>query len=269
MNILVCFKVVPDLDMMPADGWRPDSRLRVDTSPVRRILNVYDESALEMALRLRDGGGEPIRLTALTIGDARCDPFLQNLNALRFDRTVRLEHDEEALSAELVARVLAAFIQENPQDLVLSGRQAGVGDSGKTPYLLAEALGWPCLAQVTGLELRPDGTMTATRQVDGGVARSVVRTPQVAAVGNAPNLCLRFATLRDKMKYGKKPVEVLAVADLQPNDLPSPGDAPELIALERMEHRRAGTIIPGNSPAEKARSLYENHLRPRMEKLSS
>ena len=46
MDVLVCFKVVPDLDQLPPGGWEIDSALRVETIFVKTMLNPYDESAL-------------------------------------------------------------------------------------------------------------------------------------------------------------------------------------------------------------------------------
>ena len=55
MNILVCFKAVPDIELLRDEDWEIDENLQVDTSFLKRDLNSYDESALEIALRLLDG----------------------------------------------------------------------------------------------------------------------------------------------------------------------------------------------------------------------
>ena len=54
MNILVCFITVPDLEMLDDNDWVIDQNLQIDTSFLKPALNIYDESALEIALTLLD-----------------------------------------------------------------------------------------------------------------------------------------------------------------------------------------------------------------------
>ncbi|MCG8552976.1 MAG: electron transfer flavoprotein subunit beta/FixA family protein, partial [Desulfobacterales bacterium] len=219
MNILVCFKVVPDLDMLSDDDWTADSNLRVDVSFVKKILNCFDESALEMTLKLSDyseGFNVPLNLTALTIGDKKLDAYLKTLNALRFDKTVRIENYEDIrFLPESVAAVISKYAKEiNPQDVIILGRQSGEGDNAKTPLLVAEMLGWPCITQVINIEPYSEDCLRVTNMVDGGKLTQIVKTPCVLSIGNAPNSYIRVPTLRDRMKYGKRPIDVLDIGDL-------------------------------------------------------
>lgn len=272
LNILVCFRVVPDLDMMPADGWETDGRPRVDTSYVRNMLNPYDESALELALRLRDGFarlGSPGRvvLTALTMGGAEAEGFLKTLAALRFDRVVRIDPGDGEVVPETVAPAVAAFVAGNPQDVVLTGSQSGLADGGKTPYYLAELLGWRCRAQVCDLAAEAGAGIRVVRRVDAGVATATVTAPCVLAVGDAPGVYLRLPTLRDRVTHGKRDIEILPLAALAREGAVATLAAPELVSLARVDSRRAGIVIGGETAADKARILYEEYLKPRMEEL--
>jgi electron transfer flavoprotein alpha/beta subunit len=67
---------------------------------------------------------------------------------------------------------------------------------------------------------------------------------------------MRVPTLKDRMRYGKRPIETLSSEDFQVAE-----ETEELIDLEVIHHKRAGIIIEGKSPEEKARKLYEGHLK--------
>lgn len=60
MNVLNCFKVIEDLEKMTKDDWQIASRLFVDTSFIKTMINESDASAIELSLRLRDDGGANI-----------------------------------------------------------------------------------------------------------------------------------------------------------------------------------------------------------------
>lgn len=296
MKILACCKVVPDLEMLTDEDWVVRD-MEVELRFAKREWNVFDESVLEMALRLRDAyellSGAPsepvsaigeIELTALNIGDAGADPFLKTLLALRYDRAVRIDPGEQSarggdlrFSPAAVAELIAAFARKHGYDLLLFGRQSGVGDNGQTPMLTAELLGLPCITQVRAV--RPVHS-TTTREsgasrggfivesyTDDGVLEQEIVPPCVLAVGNAEQTYLRVPTLKDKMKFGARPVEVL-----RPEEILSPGEVlnPEgyrLTRLERIDTSRAGELISGGSVEEKARKVYDLYLKKRLEKI--
>ena len=47
----------------------------------------------------------------------------------------------------------------------------------------------------------------------------------------------------------------------------STASRPRSPTLETIDRGRAGVIVGGKTPAEKARALYETHLRARLERL--
>jgi electron transfer flavoprotein beta subunit len=98
MNILVCFKVVPDLDQLSGSDWVVDSCSRVETRFVKKMINPYDESALELALKMADqarGSAITTSLNALTIADSGANLTLKSLRALGYQEAVRIESDAE------------------------------------------------------------------------------------------------------------------------------------------------------------------------------
>ncbi|HPU01805.1 MAG TPA: electron transfer flavoprotein subunit beta/FixA family protein [Bacillota bacterium] len=253
MRVLVCFKVVPDLDQLPPGGWEIEG-LRVETGFVKTMLNPYDESALELALRLAESAPGCVKLTALTVGGREAEGYLKTLYALKFDRAVRLEsHADLRFSPESVAAAICTFARNNPPDVIIMGRQSGVGDNAATPLLAAEMLGWPCITQVTELKFHGEDWLEVGSMVDGGFLRQLARPPFVAAVGNAPHAYLRVPTLKERLASRDKEVEVLAAAK-------EPAGC-TLEGLAAIDRRRAGIKIDGTSPQEKARKLYEEYLR--------
>ena len=75
MNLLACFKIVPDMEAIDSTDWEVDDSLSVDLSYVRPIWNCFDESSLEMLLKLSDlseGFCSLVNLWALTAISVRC-----------------------------------------------------------------------------------------------------------------------------------------------------------------------------------------------------
>lgn len=261
MKILVCFKVAPKVEMFLDDDWVIDHHQQIDTSFVRSDLGSYDESALEMALKLADAAkdlGISLELNALTVDNRSATPILKTLNALRFESVVRVEPDRDPLfQPAAVAAVISQYIRRHaPQDVVMLGRQSDIGENAKTPLLTAEMLAWPCITQASCIEPADEDHLIVTHQLDDGHAREKVRLPCVISVGDAPCTYLRKPTLRDRLNYGKKAVNVLPVDAF---DLPAETEA--LTGLEILHHERSGKIIEGKNPAEKARVLYETYLK--------
>ena len=262
MKILVCFKAAPNVEMLLDEDWVINNKLQIDTSFVRNDLGSHDESALEMALKLSDASddlGIPLELNALTVDGSGATPILKTLSALRFATVVRIQPRENLLfQPTVVASIISQYIRQHAlQDVVLLGRQSDIGENAKTPLLTAEMLGWPCITRAIRIELADKKHLIVTHQVDDGYTREKVRMPCVISVGDAPCTYLRKPTLRDRLDYNKKNIEVLTMEDFQ-----LPAETETLTGLEILHHERAGKVIEGKSPADKAKVLYEEHLEP-------
>ncbi len=82
MRVLTCFKVTPDFEALRAADWLTAPTSGLPTRYVRRVLNCFDESALELALRLRDAAADldlTVDLGALCVGGREADPYLKTL----------------------------------------------------------------------------------------------------------------------------------------------------------------------------------------------
>ena len=260
---LVCFKVVPELETLTGSDWQPDDRFRIDTRFVKTVINPLDESALELSLKLRDQAGQigrQLHLTALTVGDGKADAILKTLYALKFNLAVRVESEVDLrFNSERTAAHLFDFISgSEPFDLIVMGGRSADGDNASVPLLLAEALGRPCLTQVTDFKLQDDGLEVVSLMDDGELIQ-LIRLPLVLAVGNAPATYLRIPTLKDRMSHGKKEIELRTI-EIDPAVEPSY----EIKSLQYEQHERDVVIIEGGSPGEMAARLYDEYLKSRL-----
>ncbi len=229
MDIVVCIKRVPATDTaikIAADG------KSIDTAGVSFEMNAYDEFALEQALRIKEqlGAGS---VTAITIGPKESQKELRDALARGADKAVLLTTDTWVYDGASTAAALAKWIEANPCQVVLCGKQAVDSDNNQLAANLAARLGFACVTEVAKLELK-DGAFTAERDIEG--AREVVacKTPAVISCNKGLNEP-RYANLKGIMAAKKKPLEEKAA------ELPAP--AMEIVALELPPARAAGKIV--------------------------
>jgi electron transfer flavoprotein alpha/beta subunit len=266
MRILVCFKVTPDYEALRDADWVAGPGDAVRSRYVRRVLNCFDESALEMALRLREGLAERdvvAGLGALSVGGREAEPFFATLFALGYERAARIEPGAALdYAPAATAALLAGYAQRvDRSDLLLLGSRCGPGDSGTVPFLVAEELGWPCVTQVAEIEPTGGDGLRVTCAADDGRLSLTVRPPCVLAIGNAQVSHLRVPTLSDRLARRESRAGVLAPGDVGVDLAVTPGGtAAALEGLERVDRRRAGVVVGGDTPAEMARALYAAHV---------
>jgi electron transfer flavoprotein beta subunit len=281
MRIAVGFKVTPDYEALRAADW---ARLAAAEGPqgraeaarfVRRVLGVFDEAALELALRLREARadrGLPTELAALTVGGRETDPFLATLQALGFD-CARVDAGSAGADGGLdfapaaTAALVAACALRLGGDVLLLGERGGPGGSGALPFLAAELLGRSCVPGVTALEPAGHERLRVTLTAEDGPVRAVVVPPCVLAVGNAVVSMLRVPTLKDRLAARGRPVAEYAAADLGVDVPTLVAGSPALTSLATIDRSRAGVVVSGETPADLARALHEDHLRARLEQL--
>jgi len=266
MRILVSLKVVPDLDLLRDKKWTIKKNLPLETAYVKKIINTYDESALELARKIADSRKAinlETELFALTVGEKNADLFLKKLLALKFNQTYRVESDLDLrFNPEALAAIITSFTGEyGPFDLIVMGMQSSDGDNAKTALLTAEELNWPCITGVTDFYSDQPNLVTVKNKSDQGSIRQTVRTPLILAVGNAPSSFLPVPTLKAIKSAARKNINILSLEELnvKPEDLLQSNA--QLQELEAVENIRESIIIEGSSAEEKAYRLYENHLK--------
>lgn len=181
----------------------------VETANVKMSMNPFDEISVEEAIRLKEAG-KATEVVVVSIGTAQSQDTLRNALAMGADRAILVEADGD-VEPLAVAKILKGVIAEEAPGLVLLGKQAIDDDSNQTAQMLGALTGWPQATFVSKIELG-DGSMQATREVDGGLETIKVNMPAVVSVDlrlNEP----RYASLPNIMKAKKKPLDTKTAAD--------------------------------------------------------
>ena len=182
----------------------------VETDGVKMSINPFDEIALEEALRIKERG-DASEVIVVSIGSADAQQQLRTGLAMGADRAIMVESDT-AVSPLGVARVFKSIIDRDGIDLVLLGKQAIDGDNSQTAQMLAAVWGRPQATFASKLEISGDKA-TVTREVDAGLEVVEIDLPAAISVDlrmNEP----RYVKLPDIMKAKKKPLDLIALTDL-------------------------------------------------------
>ncbi|AXC10886.1 Electron transfer flavoprotein, beta subunit [Acidisarcina polymorpha] len=209
MKILVCIKQVPQKDA-PLKLNESGTWIRDDVS---YEVNEPDAYALEEALRQREKhGGEVVVITA---GPARAQSVLREALAKGADRAIHLDDDRFVqLDSANTARALAAAIESESFDLIVTGLQSDDFGAAQTGILLAEILGLPHATIVIGIEKTESG-VTLKRELEAGHYQYIdLPLPAVLMIQSGINK-LRYATLIGIKQAKMKPVRKVSFAEIK------------------------------------------------------
>ena len=202
MKILVAVKRVVDYAVkirVKADG------SGIELANVKMSMNPFDEIAVEEAVRLKEKGTAS-EVVVVSIGSSKAQETLRTGLAIGADRAILVETAEGAIVEPLaVAKILKGIAAAEQPQLVIMGKQAIDDDCNQTGQMLAALLGWPQGTFASKIE--PDaGSVSVTREVDGGLETLKLRLPAVVTTDlrlNEP----RYPSLPNIMKAKKKPLE--------------------------------------------------------------
>jgi electron transfer flavoprotein beta subunit len=248
MKIVVCIKQVPAHDSLlrinSSGTWIQEADLSYE-------INEPDAYALEEGLQLREKhGGEVVVLCA---GPARAAQTIREALAKGADRAIHIE--EEALGGFDPlggARLLAAALQPEKPDLVLTGLQSDDLGYGQTGVILAELLGLPHATIIMQVE-KIDGAIRVKRELEDGWFQHVeMPLPALLTIQSGINK-LRYATLMGIKKARTKEVKRLTAAEL------GGAKSQNVIHLERVHlpERTKQTQLFEGSPKDAATRLVE------------
>lgn len=208
MRIIVCVKQVIDTGAALAlkEG-------KVDTEGLPRVLNPYDEYAVEEAVRIREKAPEETTVTLMTLGPDNFKDTLRKGLAMGADQAVHLlDAAFEGLDCLGVATALSKAIGTLEYDLIFCGRQAVDDDMAQVGPAIAVLLGIPFITVVTDLKISDDRQQAeVTRQIEGG--SEIIEAPLPLLITcqkglNEP----RLPSLKGIMAAKKKEVTVLDAA---------------------------------------------------------
>lgn len=253
MRIAVCIKQVPDTEArlrVSKDGrW-------IEEEDLRYVVNESDSYALEEALQIAEAaGGEVI---VVSLGPQRVQEALRKGLALGAARAIHLVDDAfQGGDAAATARSLAAVLQKEEVDLVLTGSQSDDAGWGSTASILAGHLGWPHAWLVMGVEME-ETTVKVTREMESGMNEifrmSLPAVIEVQAGINHP----RYASLKGIMKAKRKPIDTPSPTDLglDVGAIGAAGSRVEIVDVAFPESGEGAEMIEGDA-ASAAQTLVD------------
>jgi electron transfer flavoprotein beta subunit len=202
LNTIVCIKQVPakDAPLAIAGNWIREADIGFE-------MNEPDSYALEEALRLKEKhGGEVV---ALSMGPERVKQTMKEALAKGADRGIHIADDKFAqLDPLSSAKALAAAIQKEKVDLVLTGLQSDDHGFGQTGVLLAGLLGLPHATIIMHIEVQ-DRMMRLKRELEAGWFQWMeCPLPAVLSIQSGINK-VRYATLKGIMAAKKKEIATI------------------------------------------------------------
>ncbi len=254
MEILVCLKQVPDTE---ADIRPTSDMAAIDYAGVKFIVNVYDEYAVEEALRLKEKAGG--KVTIVCLGPDRAVEAIRTALAMGADEAVHL-NDPALLEGDAytTALALAKAIEGMAYDVIFCGKQAIDDDLAQVPSILGEMLGIPTVTNVQKFEMAGDKKVRVHRQVEGGLDVIELQLPAIFTATKGLNEP-RYPSLPGIMKAKKKPLKTLSLSDLglSEDQVGSKGALIKVVKYSLPPMRQAGKIVDGETPEEKAAKLVK------------
>jgi len=205
VKIAVCIKQVPakDAPLHIAEGgaWIRETDIGFE-------MNEPDSYALEEALRLKEKhGGEVV---AVSMGPERVKQTIKEALAKGAERGIHVSDDKFwQLDPLASAQSLAAALQKENFDLVLTGLQSDDHGFGQTGVLLAELLGRPHATIIMSIEVT-GAVMKLKRELEAGWFQWMeVPLPAVLTIQSGINK-VRYATLKGIMAAKKKEIAAIS-----------------------------------------------------------
>ncbi len=256
MRIVVCVKEVLDPDAVNNYALAGHLEIGEDgktltQTAIPRLMNGFDEQALEAALRLRDAGAE-CRIGVVSVGP---DPatILKHAAALGVDEITAIPNEDPSADYHVVAALLAAYVRSSGgADLVLCGRQASDDDQGVVPALICEALGMPLVTNARAIE-QLDAAFRITRVTPDGNEVVEVSSPAVVTVSNELGEP-RYPTAAKKIAARRMKPEIVSLDALSLSDEDL---RPRVVARRQFVPTVQGSceFLSGETPAELSEAL--------------
>lgn len=184
MHTIVCVKQVLDPEIPPAKfKIDPETKRVIPPPGVPPVISVFDERAIEAALRLKDKNKG--KITVISMGSAKASDVVRHALSMGADDGFVLDDPLfENLDSFGTAYVLSKAIQKiGAYDLVMCGRQAADWGAGQVGSILAEILGIPCVTLACNIETI-DKSVKIKRMVKDGYEVLEAPMPSVITVSS-------------------------------------------------------------------------------------
>lgn len=207
MNIVVLMKQTFDTEAIIA----LDGKGEIIDTGIKKIMNPYDEYAVEEAVRIKEAQGA--KITVVSLGSDIAVDALRQALAMGCDKAVLLNDAAFQAGDEYSsAKAIAAAIQQLEYDLILAGWVSIDDGSGQTAVRVGEILNIPQVTMVTKLSL-VNGTASGEREIEGAVMTVEVPLPALITVQKGINEP-RYPSMKGIMAAKKKEIKKVSAADL-------------------------------------------------------
>ena len=257
MRIVVCIKQVPassKVEIDPANGTLKRVGTETKTNP-------YDLFAIETALRLRGKLGGTV--TALTMGPQQAGEMMRDAYQMGVDEAAVLS-DRKFAGSDVLATsyTLSQGIRAlGGADLIICGRQTTDGDTAQIGPAIAEHLGIPHAAWVSGIESATTEELCVRQELASVVQVSAMRYPCLITV-EKDIFVPRLPSYRLRLATADRAVKFLSFEDLPERNLSRCGLIGSPTSVERMfpPDPATGQVYLEGSSSEKADRLFEQLL---------
>lgn len=255
LDILVCVKQVPDINLVKMDPVT-GSLIRAG---VPAILNPHDANALEAAVQVKEKYGGMV--TAITMGPDAAAEALRECMASGADRAVLLS-DRAFANADTLATsyVIATAAQRLESfELIFCGKESLDGATGQMASQLAErfdASQLSCVLSIEDIDL-DCRKVTALRELERGVERTRASLPCLITVEKAnfrpriPNLARwKASRTAEILSYNSR-----SIPGLDPAQIGDPGSPTKVPRTYPPEAGEPGMMIDEGSLDRSAAKL--------------
>lgn len=255
LNILVCVKQVPDVNLVKIDP--------VTGSLIRKgvpaILNPLDANALEAAVQMKERYGG--RVTCITMGPDPAEEALRECLAAGADQAVLLS-DRAFANADTLATsyvIASAAKQLGSFDLIFCGKESLDGATGQMASQLAErfdAAQLSCTEEILALNEK-EKTVTARRELEKGMETAQAQLPCLLTVEKTkyhpriPNLrSWKASRSAEILRYDSQ-----TIPGLDPAQIGDPGSPTKVPRTYPPEAGTKGVMIDAGSLEQAAEQL--------------
>lgn len=255
LNILVCVKQVPDVNLVKIDP--------VTGSLIRKgvpaILNPLDANALEAAVQMKERYGGVV--TCITMGPDPAEEALRECLAAGADQAVLLS-DRAFANADTLATsyvIASAAKQLGSFDLIFCGKESLDGATGQMASQLAErfdAAQLSCTEEILALNEK-EKTVTARRELEKGMETAQAQLPCLLTVEKTkyhpriPNLrSWKASRSAEILRYDSQ-----TIPGLDPAQIGDPGSPTKVPRTYPPEAGTKGVMIDAGSLEQAAEQL--------------
>jgi len=211
VKICVLIKQVPD----------SESQLAVNTDGkslaeegVKRVINPFDEYAVEEALKLREKISQA-EVVAVTLGTPSSVEVVRGALAMGADRGVLIDSGESFLDLFAAAKILSRVILDEKFDIVFAGKQSCDDDLSAMPQFVAEFCKMNYAGPAEKFEFLSFGAGCLVEKSVGAGEREVIEAAFPCVVSCEKGLNVpRYPSLPNIMKSKTKPISLLKAHEL-------------------------------------------------------